>query len=778
MGTPAIRLSTLGRVSCTTESSDLHSLSTQPRRVALLVYLAVAEPRGFHSRDRLLALFWPDHDEQRARNSLSQALHFIRRAVAAEALVNGAEDQLRVDPALVWCDVIAFEDALAAGRTAEALALYQGPFLDAFHISAAATELEHWVASERDRLGRLYTRALERMALDREAAGDMAGAVEWHRKLAVHDPLSSRVALALMRALAEAGEPEAALQHARVHETLLREEIGAPPDPAITAFVSELRRRLATSAPDRNRHESLTSAEPGRAHGTVERVDSVTPPNAPAKAFSEKRRKRHAMIAVGGVLAASLGFVIASGKHAEAVPRIGCVAVLPAENLSGDSTLGYFAEAMTAATINELGKYESPKAMPRASILSLRGSARTLPEIGRALNCEGIVQASITRSRNVAHVDAEILYAPLDRHLWAESYEGDTSQMLVLERRVIDAVTRHVRALAGQTGGAAKPNRRVDAIVYAAYLRGRDAFRSWNSTSVEQAVALYQQAIALDSTFAPAYAGLADAYDLMGELGYAPSNYLDTARTLARRALALDSASSEAHATSGFILTSDGDWTHAEVEFRRSIDLDPNNALAHLWYAVLLTIIDRKEDALSEIRRARELDPMSQEIQAKLVNLQFFAGVKVPLGNPGNVRGWANPTHPVAWATRAITLARKGQCAEAYQANHRAQELAPDNTIMLAGLVMVHQACKDSARARALLAEVKRRPDSQSMGIYIAIVHASAHEPDSVFAWLNRSRWGTQSYYLLREERNLDPLRSDPRFAALLQRLHMPTDRR
>jgi tetratricopeptide (TPR) repeat protein len=348
--------------------------------------------------------------------------------------------------------------------------------------------------------------------------------------------------------------------------------------------------------------------------------------------------------------------------------------------------------------------------------------------------------------------------------------------MLFLERRVIDAVTRHVHALAGQLPGTVAPTRRVEPILYSVYLRGRDAYRSWNSASVHQAVALYQQAITLDSSFAPAYAGLADAYTLMGELGYGPPSDLDSARTLAERAVSLDSASSEAHATRGYILTSDGDWTHAEAEFRKAIELDRANALAHLWYAVLLAIVDRKEEALREVRIAADLDPMSQEIRGKSINLQFLAGVKVPLGNPGNVRGWANPTHPIAWATRAITLASKGQCAEAYQANQRAQELAPDNTIMLAGLVLVHQACTDSARAKALLAEVKQRPDASLMGVYIAIVYAASHEPDSAFAWLARSRWGTQSYYLLREERHLDGLRSDPRFVALLQRLHMPAD--
>ena len=778
MPTSPIRLTTLGRVSCTTNDGELHSLTAQPRRVALLLYLVLAQPRGFHSRDQLLALFWPDHEEQRARNALSQALHFIRRAIGAESIVSGAEDHLRIDPTLVWCDVIAFENALTAGRMAEALDLYRGPFFEGFHISAAAGELERWIDSERVRLSHLYARALQAMAGAREAVGDFAGAVEWHRKLASHDPLSARVALALIRALAAAGEPEAALQHARIHATLSREEVGAPPDPAIVAFVSELRERMAVSASKSDRAASLTRSELPPAHDVGPSMTSATKATVSSTARRENRPRRQAMIAIGGVLVGSLALAVASRNAPEPPRKIDCVAVLPTTNISGDSALDYFADALTAATINDLGRYESPKVRPRASILALKGSTKALPEIGRALNCDGIVAASLTKSRNVAHVDAQILYAPSERYLWAESYEGDTSQLLFLERRVIEAVTRHVRALAGQTPGTAAPARRIEPIVYAVYLRGRDAYRSWNSASVHQAVALYQQAISLDSSFAPAYAGLADAYSLMGELGYGPPSDLDSARTFAERALALDSLSSEAHATKGYILTSEGDWTHAEAQFRKAIELDRANALAHLWYAVLLAIVDRREEALREVRLASDLDPMSQEIHAKRVNLEFLAGVKVPLGNPGNLRGWANPTHPIAWATRAIILAGKGQCAEAYQENQRAQELAPNNTIMLAGLVLVHRACKDSARAKSLLAEVKRRPDASSMGIYIAIVHAALHEPDSAFAWLNQSRWGTQSYYLLREERHLDGLRSEPRFVALLQRLHMPADAR
>lgn len=775
MTTPAIRLSTLGRVECTANEGELHALTAQPRRIALLIYLALADPRGFHSRDQLLTLFWPDHDEQRGRNALSQALHFIRRSVAAEAVVNGADDQLRVDSTLVWCDVTAFEDALAAGRTADALALYRGPFLEGFHVSAAAAELDHWIDGVRDRCSRLYARALQTMAQDSEAARDFTSAVAWYRKLASHDPLSSRAALGLMQALAAAGEPESALRHARVYETLSREELGAPPAPAITAFVKELQARTVIGTANGNRGGSATNGVRQELRDLGQPIESLAAVNPAARTISFDHRRWQTVVAIGGVLAASLASVaIARRGHTDATAPIDCVAILPMQNLSGDPRLDYFADAMTEAATTDLEMYRAPEVRPRSSVLAYRGSSKPVHEIGRALKCDGIVETSLTRTGNIAHIDAKILYAPGDRHLWAESYEEDTSRMLILERVVILGVVRHVRALAARRGSPA-PRRRVDPLVYSVYQQGRDAFRSWNALSVRQAVGFYQQAIATDSTFAPAYAGLADAYDIIGWQGYGDVSYLDSARALANRALALDSASSEAHATRGFILTSDGDWRLAEAELTRAIALDENNALAHHWYAVLLAILNRKEEALAESRRASELDPKSQEIQGKRQELQYLAGVKVPLGNPAQLRGLADPTHPAARAVRAINLARTGKCPEAYEENLHAQEFAPNNTIVLVGLVLVHQACKDSSRAKTLLAQLERRPDAPLMGVYFAMGHVAAQQPDSAFAWLDRSRWGAQTYYVLRANGNLAPLRSDPRFGALLRRLHMPT---
>jgi DNA-binding SARP family transcriptional activator len=172
-----IRLRTLGTLDLRdSDGQELRAALSQPKRAALLAYLALATPRGYHRRDTLIALFWPEYDAEHARNALSQAVHFLRRSLGAEAVVNQNGDALGLQSGQVWCDVVAFEAALDAGRSAEAVDLYRGELLEGFHVSAAP-EFERWLGAERARLADRYVRAVEALAVEREAVGDSAGAV-------------------------------------------------------------------------------------------------------------------------------------------------------------------------------------------------------------------------------------------------------------------------------------------------------------------------------------------------------------------------------------------------------------------------------------------------------------------------------------------------------------------------------------------------------------------------------------------------------------------------
>ena len=208
------------------------------RRLALLAVLAVARGRPV-SRERLLGLLWPDSPTQPARHLLSESLSVLRRELGEHAFVCRGDDLL-LNGEVVACDLNAFEAAVDREDPAEVVALYVGPFMDGFYVSEAP-DFERWVEGERDRVGRAYAKALEALAEERERSDDPPGAVEFWRRLALHDPYSSRVALRLVQALAAAGEREAALRHAAVHAAFVRMELGTEPAAELRELVARLR---------------------------------------------------------------------------------------------------------------------------------------------------------------------------------------------------------------------------------------------------------------------------------------------------------------------------------------------------------------------------------------------------------------------------------------------------------------------------------------------------------------------------------------------------------
>jgi serine/threonine-protein kinase len=241
-----LRLSTLGGVALEDEHGPLSGPLIQHRRLALLARLAAAGERGV-SRDSLAALLWPESDEERARHTLRQWLSLLRRDLEAEKLLLGTAE-LRLNPQVITSDVGELRDALGRGDLEPVATLYAGPFLDGFHVSDAP-EFERWAESERDTLAREAGRALQTLAETAAAAGDSRRAAQWWRRLVAMNPLGSHAVVGLMTTLADAGERAAALEVARVHESLLRSELDLAPDARVTALAHELRATHASRQP-------------------------------------------------------------------------------------------------------------------------------------------------------------------------------------------------------------------------------------------------------------------------------------------------------------------------------------------------------------------------------------------------------------------------------------------------------------------------------------------------------------------------------------------------
>ncbi|HEV2129980.1 MAG TPA: BTAD domain-containing putative transcriptional regulator [Longimicrobiaceae bacterium] len=286
-------LKLFGGASLTGQSGAVGSPATQRHRLALLALLATSHPRAL-PRERLMVRLWPERDNEHTRKLLNQAVHALRKTLGEEAILSAGEE-LRFNPRVVQCDVIAFEEALATGDAERAVELYAGPFLDGFFLSQAP-EFERWAEGERERFRRACCKALEGLAEGATARDDSSSAVEWWRRLAAEEPYNARLTLRLMKALEAGGDRAGALQQARVHTLLLQEEFEAVPDPQVTALADRLRTEPAVRIePDRERpgEEGNGAADPQPVALPL-RLDSIAVPSASA---SVTEADKHAAVA-------------------------------------------------------------------------------------------------------------------------------------------------------------------------------------------------------------------------------------------------------------------------------------------------------------------------------------------------------------------------------------------------------------------------------------------------------------------------------------------------
>jgi TolB-like protein/Tfp pilus assembly protein PilF len=301
-----------------------------------------------------------------------------------------------------------------------------------------------------------------------------------------------------------------------------------------------------------------------------------------------------------------------------AAPGIDSIAVLPLENLSRDPEQEYFADGLTDDLITDLGKMITLRVISRTSVMQYKRTRKPLPEIARELNVDAAVEGTVQRSGSRVRVTAQLLQARTDRHLWAETYERDSADVIQLERQLAVAIAHEVTgrlSSAQETrfahGGTSNPR------AYDAYLRGRYFWGQRTPEPTRAAIEYFEQALREDPHFALAYSGLADCY----AVGWWGGIDFPLAARYARKALALEPDLCEAHASLGIIDTYRHRFPEAEKELRRALDLNPNYVMAHHWWSLYLLYLDRLDEALAENERARQLDPFSLPVN----NLRVYA---------------------------------------------------------------------------------------------------------------------------------------------------------
>ncbi len=316
--------------------------------------------------------------------------------------------------------------------------------------------------------------------------------------------------------------------------------------------------------------------------------------------------------------------------HTQPAAKIRSIAVLPLEDLSGDSVQDYFADGMTDELIMNLGQISALRVISRTSVMGYKSVRKPLPEIARELGVEAIVEGSVLRSGASIRIAAQLIEAPTDRRIWAKSFEEDFRDMIGLQNKVARNIAEQVHAtLSRREEAHLQSGKRIDPTAYEAYLKGRFFWNKRSEEGLRKAIAYFNEAIEADPTYAQPYAGLADSYALSGDWQHGllpPKEALPKARAAADRALALDDSLGEAHASLAFALDLYfWDWRAAETEHQRAIALNPSYATAHQWYAWHLIVMGQNREALAELHKAASLDPLSLIIGADLADALCIA---------------------------------------------------------------------------------------------------------------------------------------------------------
>jgi eukaryotic-like serine/threonine-protein kinase len=447
------------------------------------------------------------------------------------------------------------------------------------------------------------------------------------------------------------------------------------------------------------------------------------------------------------------------------------IAVLPLENLSGDEGQEYFSNGITDALISDLAGIHALRVTSRTSAMTYQHARPAIPEIGRKLGVETIAEGSVFRAGNQVRITIRLVDALKDRTVWSGTYEGELKDVLTLQSQVAEAIAQEIHVtLTARDQSRVSRQRRVNLDAYDAYLKGRhEYFTSFTQEALENAIGHFQQALALDPGYAPAYLGLADSYYMVSNMYRPPTEVMPKAKSAALKALEFDGTLGEAHATLALV-RSVYDFNRGEAEkgFRRAIDLNPSDAVAHLWYGLHLMGLGRFDEAVAEMEQARKLDPVSPAIGVYAVWPLYFARRYDEAIQRLRPMTEMNPDYVHAHALLALCYEQKGELPEAIADMEKAWALdkEPESLAQLGHIYAIAGRRADALKALRQLKELSRR---RYVSVYeFGVLYAGLGERNEAFRWLERVGEDRSEFFaVVNVDPRLEVLHSDPRFRAL-----------
>jgi TolB-like protein/DNA-binding winged helix-turn-helix (wHTH) protein/Flp pilus assembly protein TadD len=546
-------------------------------------------------------------------------------------------------------------------------------------------------------------------------------------------------------------------------------------DQAVNVAVAKLRSALGDSAENPRYIETL----PRRGYRFIAAVtvvssaaDKVEPaPKLPASGAPQRpNRWKIVATAMAAVLLVSALWVFLRRSSPPAASLssgpVLSLAVLPLENLSNNSE-DYFADGMTDELITDLAQIGALRVISRTSIMPYKGVRKPLAQIARELNVDAVVEGTVLRSGKQVRITAQLIRAPADEHLWAQSYEGDVSDTLALQKKVARAIAEQIRIkLTPHEDAVLHDVKVVNPEAYENYLKGRYFWNKRTAEGLQKATDYFNQAIASDPNYSLPYTGLADIYQL--------SDRPQLAREELQKALDRDDQLAAAHNSLARLLyLFNRDWDGADREFKRALELDHNYAPAHHWYSMYLALKGNKELALAEAEKAYELDPLSPVVGANLAKILQEAGHDDKAIEQAKKTLDLAPDSAVTWTVLGMVYEDKRMYPESITEYKRALQLGGPPGEIRGLLGYAYAVSGNRTDAEKMIAELKALwPRHAHAALDLAVVYSGMGDKETALHWLQRAEAAHVSDLIgIGQDSRFAEMRSDRRFQELVRRV-------
>lgn len=731
---PTLELETLGGLDLHDRSGvDTSRTLARPKDLSVLVYVAIATPFGFHPRDTLLPLFWPESDEQHARGALSQVLYRLRRDLGKGTLLGRGHD-IGISTDRMAVDVRRFQASLEEGDRVGALRLYRGHLLEGFHVSGSRG-WERWLDRRRAELARKAVAAAVELADQADEDGNTLSAVRWLRRGLEISSLDESILRRLLETQSRAGDRAGALQTYEAFIQRLRREFDLDPAEETAALARSIRRGELPSSAGTGSPE-----EPGDR-------PAEHPDGRPTGSVSDESRA-----------------------------PIRSLAVLPFRSRTDapDSTI--LADGIAEVLVSRLGRIGALRLISNQTTERYRQSEASLAEIARDLGVDGVITGSLSQPAETVELRVQLIRVHPEEQLWGQGYSWDIREAPRMHGEIAREIARAVQVtLTEDERARLSTARSVDPDAYQAYLKGRHF--ALIPGAVDQALQHFREAIHRDPGYAPPYAGLAIVYGNLTLYAYMdPDESGPAAGHAVDQALALDSTLSEAHAARSLVLALfDHDWKEAEEEIRRAIRLNPSSALAWSYLGAFLASGGAVAEASTAAREAATLDPAgpwTNFVQAwTTYRCRSLESALTQFRDTLELEPRIAICH--GFMTAILSLLRRPD--EASIELERGLQKAPSDQIILGyGASALGQA-GEKERSRELLARLEEIGEERYLDpFYLAAARLGVDDRGGALDALEEATDRSAAAMFLKTDPLFDPLRSDGRFRKLLERLDFP----